>query len=196
MPKYEVVIFWSRADNVFVAFAPELAGCMAHGETREEALQNVQEAMRHWIDVARETGKPVPRPRGRAFGVLARRRRQDREPGDGGMKGATNIRNRLAAMAGGDFPTQAAELLAEMGYHSTRTLPRQSGDVADFLAHFPAANPDTPVRTGVPPTRQIGAPSVPADRYRNRDRGAGNAVRCRSLRTQQRAEFSVHRRGT
>ena len=64
MPKYEIVIFWSRADNVFVAFAPELAGCMAHGETREEALQNVQEAMRHWIDVARETGKPVPRPRG------------------------------------------------------------------------------------------------------------------------------------
>ena len=59
------------------------------------------------------------------------------------MKGATNMRNRLAAMAGGDFPTQAAELLAEMGYRSTRTLPRQSGDVADFLAHFPAANPDT-----------------------------------------------------
>ena len=57
------------------------------------------------------------------------------------MKGATNIRNPLAAMAGGDFPTQAAELLAEMGYHSTRTLPGQSGDVADFLAHFPAANP-------------------------------------------------------
>ena len=64
MPKYEVVIFWSSEDNVFVAFAPELAGCMAHGETREEALQNIQEAIRHWIDVARETGKPVPRPKG------------------------------------------------------------------------------------------------------------------------------------
>ena len=64
MLKYEVVIFWSSEDNVFVAFAPELAGCMAHGETREEALQNIQEAMRHWIDIARETGKPVPRPKG------------------------------------------------------------------------------------------------------------------------------------
>lgn len=64
MLKYEVVTFWSREDNVFVAFAPELAGCMAHGETREEALQNVQETMRHWIDMARETGKSVPRPKG------------------------------------------------------------------------------------------------------------------------------------
>ena len=64
MLKHGAVIFWSDEDNVFVAFAPELAGCMAHGETREEALQNVQEAMRHWIDVARETGKPVPPPKG------------------------------------------------------------------------------------------------------------------------------------
>ena len=64
MLKHGAVIFWSREDNVFVAFAPELAGCMAHGETREEALQNVQEAMRHWIDVAGETGKPVPQPKG------------------------------------------------------------------------------------------------------------------------------------
>lgn len=65
MIKYEVVIFWSSEDNVFVAFAPELVGCMAHGETREEALQNIQEAMRHWIDIARETGKSVPRPGGK-----------------------------------------------------------------------------------------------------------------------------------
>lgn len=59
------------------------------------------------------------------------------------MKAAANIRNRLAATASGDFPTRAADLLAEMGYHSGRTLPGQSGDVADFLAQFPAENPDT-----------------------------------------------------
>lgn len=64
MLKYEVVIFWSSEDNVFVAFAPELAGCMAHGGAREEALQNIQEAMRNWIDIARESGRPVPKPKG------------------------------------------------------------------------------------------------------------------------------------
>ena len=63
MLKYEVVIFWSNEDSVFVAFAPELTGCMAHGETREEALQNIQEAIGHWIDIARETGKPTPQPK-------------------------------------------------------------------------------------------------------------------------------------
>lgn len=62
MLKYEVVIFWSDEDDVFVTFVPELIGCMAHGETREEALQNIQEAMALWVDIARETGKPVPEP--------------------------------------------------------------------------------------------------------------------------------------
>ena len=62
MLKYEVVIFWSDEDDVFVTFVPELIGCMAHGDTREAALQNIQEAMALWVDVARETGKPVPEP--------------------------------------------------------------------------------------------------------------------------------------
>lgn len=59
------------------------------------------------------------------------------------MKTAANIRNRLAATASGDFPTWAAELLAETGYHSERTLPGQSGDVDAFLGRLPTANPDT-----------------------------------------------------
>ena len=59
------------------------------------------------------------------------------------MKTAANLQGCLAATASGDFPTRAADLLTAMGYHSTRTLPGQSGDAADFLAQFPAANPDT-----------------------------------------------------
>ena len=62
MLKYEIVIFWSDEDDVFVTFVPELIGCMAHGETREEALQNIQEAMALWVEVARETGQAVPEP--------------------------------------------------------------------------------------------------------------------------------------
>ncbi len=64
MYKYEVIIYWSNADGVFVAEAPELPGCIAHGETQEDALRNIQEAMGLWIDTAREFGDPVPEPKG------------------------------------------------------------------------------------------------------------------------------------
>src|SRR5688572_6644600 len=36
--KYEIIIYWSNEDQVFVAEAPELPGCMAHGDTHESAL--------------------------------------------------------------------------------------------------------------------------------------------------------------
>jgi len=35
---------------------------MAHGRTYEEALANIQDAMRLWIDTAREDGIPIPEP--------------------------------------------------------------------------------------------------------------------------------------
>ncbi|MXY93281.1 MAG: type II toxin-antitoxin system HicB family antitoxin [Caldilineaceae bacterium SB0670_bin_27] len=64
MYKYEVIIYWSNADDTFVAEAPELPGCMAHGDTQEVALRNINEAMAHWIDTAREFGESVPEPKG------------------------------------------------------------------------------------------------------------------------------------
>ncbi len=38
MHKYEIVIYWSDEDGVFIAEVPELPGCMAHGDTGEQAL--------------------------------------------------------------------------------------------------------------------------------------------------------------
>ena len=38
MHKYEIIIYWSNEDQVFVAEVPELPGCMAHGNTQEAAL--------------------------------------------------------------------------------------------------------------------------------------------------------------
>jgi predicted RNase H-like HicB family nuclease len=61
--KYEVNIWWSEEDRVYVAEAPELPGCMAHGKTRETALANLNDAMRLWIKTAREDGAEVPEPR-------------------------------------------------------------------------------------------------------------------------------------
>ena len=65
MNKYEIIIYWSGEDEAFVAEAPELPGCAAHGPTREAALGNIQEAMRLWIESAKEFGDPVPEAKGR-----------------------------------------------------------------------------------------------------------------------------------
>lgn len=40
--KYEVIIYWSDEDKVFVADVPELPGCMAHGPTQEKALREAK----------------------------------------------------------------------------------------------------------------------------------------------------------
>jgi predicted RNase H-like HicB family nuclease len=65
MYRYEIILFWSQEDDAFVADVPELPGCMAHGDTQDEALHNVQEAIAGWIEVARELGRVIPEPRGR-----------------------------------------------------------------------------------------------------------------------------------
>ena len=63
MHKYEIIIYWSREDQVFVAEVPELPGCMAHGHTQQEALSNANEAIQLWIDTAQEFGDPIPEPK-------------------------------------------------------------------------------------------------------------------------------------
>jgi predicted RNase H-like HicB family nuclease len=65
MNKYEDIIYWSQEDDAFIAEVPELPGCAAHGPTQEAALANAQEAIRLWLDTAKEFGDPIPEPRGR-----------------------------------------------------------------------------------------------------------------------------------
>lgn len=64
MHKYEIILNWSNEDQVFIAEVPELPGCMAHGDSEETALRNINDAMQFWIDTARELGRPVPEPKG------------------------------------------------------------------------------------------------------------------------------------
>ncbi|WP_337177383.1 type II toxin-antitoxin system HicB family antitoxin [Paludisphaera sp.] len=63
--RYEIILYWSRDDEAFVAEVPELAGCAADGATYAEALANVEVVVREWIETARELGRPIPEPRGR-----------------------------------------------------------------------------------------------------------------------------------
>ncbi len=64
MHKYEIILYWSNEDQVFVADVPELPGCMAHGDNQETALQNINDAIQFWIDRAQELGRPIPEPKG------------------------------------------------------------------------------------------------------------------------------------
>ena len=65
MSKYEVIIYWSEEDKAFIAEVPELAGCMADGETYQEALANVEVIIQEWIETAKELGRAIPKPKGR-----------------------------------------------------------------------------------------------------------------------------------
>lgn len=61
----EIILYWSDEDQVFIAEAPELPGCAALGKSRELALKHATQAIRLWIDTAREFGDPIPEPKGR-----------------------------------------------------------------------------------------------------------------------------------
>lgn len=63
--RYEVIIYWSENDGVYLAEVPELPGCMAHGDSAETALAQVQQAIALWIEVARSEGRQVPEAKGR-----------------------------------------------------------------------------------------------------------------------------------
>jgi predicted RNase H-like HicB family nuclease len=65
MIKYEVVIYWSEEDHAFLAEAPELPGCIADGETYQDAINNLETIIREWIETAKELGRPIPEPKGR-----------------------------------------------------------------------------------------------------------------------------------
>jgi antitoxin HicB len=46
----------------YLATAPDLPGCMSDGETPEEALKNIQEAIVSWIEAAQEWKMDIRHP--------------------------------------------------------------------------------------------------------------------------------------
>ena len=65
MHNYEIIIYWSKEDNAFIAEVPELAGCMADGQSYVEAVQNAETVIAEWIETARLMGRSVPSARGK-----------------------------------------------------------------------------------------------------------------------------------
>ncbi len=70
MYKYEIIIYWSNEDSLYIAEVPELAGCSAHGHTSDKALHNANDAITLWIETAKKYNDLIPSPKGRKL-VLA-----------------------------------------------------------------------------------------------------------------------------
>lgn len=60
---YHINVFWSDDDGLWIADVPDLKYCSSHGDTPEEAIANIQDAIEGWIETARETGLTVPKPK-------------------------------------------------------------------------------------------------------------------------------------
>ena len=54
------VILYPDETGMWVAECPSLPGCLSQGETREEAIGNIREAIALYIEVLEEDGLPVP----------------------------------------------------------------------------------------------------------------------------------------
>ena len=56
------LIIIDRANDNYSAYSPDLPGCVATGETREAASQNMQRAIEMHVHGLREDGLPIPEP--------------------------------------------------------------------------------------------------------------------------------------
>ena len=65
MIRYEMIVYWSEEDNAYLVEVPELPGCMADGQTYQEAITNAEAVIQEWLQTAQELGRSTPVPRGR-----------------------------------------------------------------------------------------------------------------------------------
>jgi len=57
--RYRILIEQDE-DGVFVAECPSLPGCISQGKTRSEAIKNIQDAIRGYLESLRKSKEPVP----------------------------------------------------------------------------------------------------------------------------------------
>lgn len=56
----QVVLYPDLEDGGWVCEVPSLPGCVSDGDSKEEALRNIRDAIDCWMSAARETGIPIP----------------------------------------------------------------------------------------------------------------------------------------
>ena len=65
MSKFEVLIYWSKDDDAYIAEVLELPGCMADGKTYQDALNSDETIIAEWIETVKELNRLIPKPKGR-----------------------------------------------------------------------------------------------------------------------------------
>jgi predicted RNase H-like HicB family nuclease len=60
--RYPAQVFWSAEDEGFIAVAPDLPGCSAFGDSQQEALAELRDAIVAWVEAAQSAGNPIPSP--------------------------------------------------------------------------------------------------------------------------------------
>jgi predicted RNase H-like HicB family nuclease len=64
--KYTVIL-QREEDGGYVATVPALPGCVSQGDSRQEALKNIEEAIAVYLEDMRATGEPIPAEDGREY---------------------------------------------------------------------------------------------------------------------------------
>lgn len=54
------IIIQEDEDGVFVSECPNLPGCISQGKTREEAIENIQDAIKGYVESLKKHNEPVP----------------------------------------------------------------------------------------------------------------------------------------
>lgn len=67
--KTYTVILEPEAEGGFSVWVPDLPGCASQGETEQEALANIADAIKLYLESLRADGEPIPEPRAQAAGV-------------------------------------------------------------------------------------------------------------------------------
>jgi predicted RNase H-like HicB family nuclease len=61
------VVLEKESDGGYVATVPALPGCVSQGDTRQQALDNIREAIELYVQDCRDAGDPVPTEAGKEF---------------------------------------------------------------------------------------------------------------------------------
>jgi predicted RNase H-like HicB family nuclease len=56
----QVIIYPDLEDGGWICEVPSLPGCISQGDTKEEALDNIRDAIDTWISAAKYQGTPIP----------------------------------------------------------------------------------------------------------------------------------------
>jgi predicted RNase H-like HicB family nuclease len=63
--EYELIVYLSEADEAFIVEVPELAGCIADGQSHAKAVANAEIIIQEWIEAAKMIRRVIPTPKGR-----------------------------------------------------------------------------------------------------------------------------------